>query len=872
MKKRKTFCSMLVLGILLLTGCDEWTNSGSVNHDASSTTLPSQQDDSKTKTDTSGYDPLENLKNVEVKAKAIQTTSTLSQEANDQDKGVISRFVSAQNKTCSLFAFGDSVNVSSSSNFDVCATSGTVFGFAFLQSINKPIHFESFDFELENSNENKIGDYTTGSAIGSGALVILKSFDQNNWSEETYMTSLNGSPVTFTPNSDDVFEGTYYKFLHQIQLRFLARYEEKTTGILWWKKTIKVPVYISFSLKEEINVRALSDSFDIRFVCESLDDATIGDGEALAQDEAKIVQQSTTLTDNSVSTSYIEAIPGKTKTNHYRYTFVGKHSTASGDILNETKFVAEGKYIFNMSNGLGVEKTWTMYIFKPGDDLGLSSLFDGAPVDSTMRMFDAEKKVQTYLVGKKYCIPQIDDSLPGRYGTINYFENEDALSSNRFDVIYEFSNAKGLYEGTFDKEGYYVFSFSASPLDSASGDVLSFRFAYYISGNKNYKPSVNYSLLTDESRSNLLMTKVFGVSLPTTGGGYYQFIYPYSEKYLDSAYSLAVEIEELNVEIVQNGNQKIYYYKDTESQYNKKGYLDKTALYEAINSYAAKNLSVVYLENDIPFGNEIVAADQLSNLAASSLRKTIRVVQNEEILSSLKSNELYLNGFQFTQAADFEVSSVKAVTEEGTTIDIPFGEPLDGLFDKNEKLNIIEQNWNGTRTYQAIYSKNNSCVLNVKSGKSSQVVDFESNHRTFKAKSFEFINAFDEYDSGTLIAISDSDKRAVFSLNEIDDLSLPQGKFTIDVTNRNGQTYSFVVDCDGEISSDSSSVFDYVHGKLLDSIKQAKPDDNVDDDSNASQPAKSSSLPIWACVLIGLAAALAFVVIYVIIKWRRIVK
>lgn len=813
---------------------------------------------------------------MEVKAKAIQTTGTLSDEANDQDKDVISRFVSAQDNMGSLFAFGDSVNVSSSSDYDVCATSGTVFGFTFLQHINEPIHFESFDFELENSNENKIGDYTTGSAIGSGALVILKSFDQNNWSEETYMTSLNGSPVTFTPNSDDVFSGMYYKFLHQIQLRFVARYVEKTTGILWWKKTVLEPVYISFSLKEEINVRVLNDSFDIRFVCESLDDTTIGDGEGLAQDEAKIVQQSTTLTDNSVSTSYIDAIPGNVKTNHYRYTFVGKSSTRSGEIQNETKFDAEGKYIFHMSNGLGQEKTWTMYIFKPGDDLGLSALFDGAPIDSAMRMFDAEKKVQTYLIGKKYRIPEIDDSLPGRYGTINYFENEDALSSNRFDTIYEFSNSKGLYEGTFDKEGYYVFSFSTSPLDYASGDVLNYSFAYYISGNKNYKPSVNYSLLSDASRSNLLMTKVFSVSLPTTGGGYYQFIYPYSNEYLDSAYRLAVEIEELNVEIVQNGNQKIYYYKDAENQYNKKGYLDKTALYEAINAYAAKNLSVAYLENDIPFGKEIVAADQLSNLAASSLRKTIRVVQNEKILSSLKSSELYLNGFQFAQVADFEVASVKATTEEGTTIDIPFGEPLDNLFDKNEKLSITERNWNGTRTYQAIFSKNNSCKLDIKNGESTETIDRSFDGSTIKAKRFEFLKATDDYDPGTLIAISYPDNRAVFSLDEIDGLSLPQGKFTIDVTNRNGQKYSFIVNCDGEISSDSISVFDYVHDKLLAGIKQTKPDDNVDDDSNASQSAKSSSLPIWVCILIGgLGTAFVLVVIYVIyliIKRNRIVK
>lgn len=849
MKKKRlgwfgALAAIFLFGICTLSSC----NNEEKNPASEYQVVPDEIDDAQIKL-IEGFDDLE-------KKQIINHITQFYADGDfhaENEEEIASGFVSNFASPVTLTAFGDNfdfIDYKETTGISFC---GTMIGFTFLQNAEKPFLLKDKTIEINDALTKKAGDYSFPANFRNGALVILKSFDQNNWVEEAKITSINRSYITFLPDEADVNAGVYYKFINIIQYKFFSHIETKTSGILFWKKTKEIEVWSTFNVLTEYDVSLGRSDVGVRFSCESINSYQYDQG-LYAEDEIQILQKTSTLSNGSTSTSYIKAeFTGAPRT--INYTFFDQNGGDTSSFETETTFTKPGKYVFTIETFFGVKNEVTLYLLNLGVDNGKSLFFGSGIVNEERRMFDPTKTMETYMVGKEYYLIDLPDYLPGRYGNLYYFETDNDLANARASIVKSFNGENDSFSGSFLTEGYYVFDlYSCDPL-TASGDLLHYTIAYFISGNLLYAPFVNYGLITNPARSNLLASKVFAVSLPTTGGGAYQFIYPYSEKYVDKAYEMAVKIEELNIEIVEKNGKKYYYYKSEINPNIKTSYIDKVLLYDVVNMYAKKNINAIYLENDLPFADEVID-DNLVKLNESSIERTVRVVENNKVLADLRTGDIYLNDYVFTQVADFEVDSISAVGENNNQYDIHFDQEIDSLFSKSEMITITESNWNGSKVYQTIYSKNNTCELVVNDNYINKTIKSSADKSTFNSSSFKFISARDKYDSQTLIAIEDGKTRMLFSMEEIAGLSLPKGDYDITVINRNRQTYSFKVHRTTDLYNDECSFVEYNHDPLRANIA-----DSVKPVETNTKASARIVLPIWAFILILVGAAVVFFVI-----------
>lgn len=806
-----------------------------------------------------GYDNFQ-----KVVASTNKNVSAISVGNVDEEKSsTINGFKNIIGDLGELTFFGDSFECPEFDSSFAVGNTGRFLAFSYLQNIGKEYKFNDYKCNIFDCSENKIENYSIGTKARSGALVLLKSFDSTNWESEVYSTNINRRTIVFTPDGDDVYKGAYYKLLNLVEFRYLAGYKTTTTGILWWKETKEEPIYVNFRLLQEFDFFICTSSGNLRFECESTTSYSCEDS-TLVKEEIELIQKSISMTNESVSTSYID-VDLLNPYASYTYSYEGKDGTDSGTLSESHRFTKPGKYEFESTNKLGKTQNVTLYIIDLGEDNGFSQFFGEGICDNSRRMFDLSKPLPVYMVGKQYELKDIPSYLPGRYGSIYYYKDENALSKNEFEIIKTYYNNHDSDSFNFEKQGYYILNFMNCEPSMSSGDVLQYTFSLYISNNIYYSPSVNYNLLRDGSRTNLLATKVYGVSLVTTGGGAYQFIFPYNKAYAQQAYELAVEIEELSVEIIDYNGEKCYFYKSVDNPFVKSNYINKVALYEAINKYADLNVSVVYLENDIQFATSIVEDDDLSNLVDKNLRNTVRVVSNENILKALQTTELYLNNFKFTQIADYEVNGIIAKNSNGVETNVPFDTSLDDLFSKNEKLEITEANWNGSKTYNAIYSKTNACLVKAQCNGDDKTFDITDDSKDFTYKTFKFISVNDDFDSQTLVAVSDGNTRSLFSMKEIEGLSLPKGDYQITLINRNQQTYRFKVKCTEEPVSETTSSFN--HDPLR--VNMVRVTDGNVSDLTQNKFNINSLLPLFFVITIVVTAGATFAITFFVMKSKN---
>lgn len=763
-----------------------------------------------------------------------------------------------------LTFLGDSFENTRANNKLAIGNTGKFLAFTYLENIQKTYSYNGKECSIYDSQIKKIDGFSTATEAHSGSLVLLKSPDSVNWNLEAYITDINRRAVLFTPDSDDVYKGTYYKLLNQVEFTFVYEYRTVTNGFLWWKKTREVPVQVNFRLTQSIEFFLCNSSSNLRFECASTS-AYRCDDSSLTKEEIELVQKSVSMSDLSVSTSYID-VSLLNPYAKFTYSYEGEDGSETGEFAESHKFTKPGKYRFKSTNRLGKTQETTLFIVNLKNDNGFSQFFGDGVCDGSRRMFDSSKPLPVYMIGKKYDLCSIPSYLPGRYGGIYYYKDDASLASNSYQTLKTYADFRDEDSLVLDKQGYYFFAFTNCDPAVSSGDILQYTFSFYVSNNVYYSPSVNYGLLRSSRRTNLLATKVYGVSLPTTAGGSYQFIFPYAKDYVQKAYDLAVEIEELSVEIINYNGEKCYFYKSLDNPYVKTNYVSKVALYDAINKYADQNVSVVYLENDIEFGTSIVEDESLSNLSSRSIKNTVRVVSDENVLNSLRSTELYLNGFKFTQIADFEVDNVSATNSSGESFAIPFDTSVDGLFGKSEKVEITEKNWNGTKTYKAIFSKNNSCEITAMCGGVKRKIDIKDDGAEYSFKSFKFDSVQDEFDSQTLVAINDGRTRDVFSMKEIEGLSLPKGEFSITLINRNQQTYQFHIKCTGVPSGDTTA--SYNHDPLRENVVKV-PEGNVGELTPEGAIDSKILVIIMFAAAIVLSSGITFAITYAVERKKR---
>ncbi len=675
---------------------------------------------------------------------------------------------------------------------------GTSLTFTYKQSVSSGSYIDQ-TWYLSNDSATSICGYNTGT-IGNGAILVLSSEDGASWSYVTSMVGINGKTFTYTPKASEIKEGRYYRFLSAAEVYYDYQYVSGShmeySG--WWNsmwrsggKRVYEYSWASYyrNLGQESTVYVCMNSASVAFCSEATKNYKIED-DSLTKEQIELLQKGTTLTDGSVSMTFIQVDNLGCTCYKMQYCF----NDGDWDILaNGDKFTQQGKYIFKIGTPLGKFKTTTIYLIDNGNDLGYSQYFGTGLIDSELRIYNDTIAIPTYATGKTYTICPQSKFLPGLYGEITHYQDIASIQQGTGTKEKQFIALVENYEGTFEEEGIYEFSlFSGNP-DNNSGELVHYTFLVAIQDRNGYAPTVNQKLLTSVDRNCLLSRKVYAVTLPTAGGGNYVFCNPFADGYYETAYSIAERIEYLSVEEYEQNGNSYWYYKDPNSN-TKKKYTTKSNLFKAIAFFAERNVCVLYLEADVEYLSKAADNEALKDLAAGSIRNDVCVVTDEETKKLIQASEVYVNDFQFVQVAEFESSVVMALDEDRNVHYIPYGVSLNTLFDKTQKLRITEVNWNGEAVYDVIYYQKNENTASITA--LINHIETEIDWSDVECDSFSILCAGDDYDSQSIVNVlnTGTESREVMLLTEFEGFAFAQNTdYEVVVTNRFGGTRSFKV-------------------------------------------------------------------------------
>lgn len=668
---------------------------------------------------------------------------------------------------------------------------GTSVVFSYKQNVASSIKYSSKTWKLSDEAAQTIAGYSVGT-IKSGAVLVLKSKDGIRWeSTGAKMVNINGSTFEFAPEGEEIGSGTYYKFLSVNEMYY--EYVSGThTQWVWWpfkKKTVTdyASVYKNFGQESTVYLCSNNPSA-VSFTSKATDAYEIKDDE-LSEEEIEFLAKGKTLTDKSVSFSEISVNDFGNTCFSLSCSYNGGafESFSSGKVFSEA-----GAYLFRIRTPLGKTREISLYIVHPGEDLAFSQYFGEGLTDASLRIYDPSKAVPVYMTGKEFSISPASANLPGIYGTVYHFADESALESNTYDVFCTFAGLTEKFTDTLENEGYYIFDLYSSDPAAASGEIAHYSFRLCIQSREDYAPSVNASLIQSTKRNDLFARKVYAVSLPTAGGGCFVYCFPYTTGYYDMAYSLAENIELLSVEDYGS-----YYFYKSENSNTKQKYTSKAKLFEAIAGFAEKNVDTLYLEANAEYLTQAAEQETLADLSAQSIERDVCVVTDESVKKALQAEEVYLNGFTFLQAADYETDTVMALDEAGHQYRIPYGADAGSIFTSTTRVTITEENWHGRTVYDTIYYAPEENEGSLTLSLSGENVRLDKLSRSTPAgHSVSIAAAGDEYDSQSLLIVTDeAGNREVMLLSEAEGYSFPDEDkaYTLCIVNRFGTELSFTL-------------------------------------------------------------------------------
>ena len=82
-------------------------------------------------------------------------------------------------------------------------------------------------------------------------------------------------------------------------------------------------------------------------------------------------------------------------------------------------------------------------------------------------------------------------------------------------------------------------------------------------------------------------------------------------------------------------------------------------------------MDTLYLEANAEYLTQAAEQETLADLSAQSIERDVCVVTDESVKKALQAEEVYLNGFTFLQAADYETDTVMALTRRETSTASP---------------------------------------------------------------------------------------------------------------------------------------------------------------------------------------------------------
>ena len=464
------------------------------------------------------------------------------------------------------------------------------------------------------------------------------------------------------------------------------------------------------------------------------------------------------------------------------------------DGMQVRTFRQAGKYRFKVTNDFLETSFTTIYVLGAKSDLAKSTFFGtyNGLVDPSKRVYAPESRVPCYGVGASFRING-GQFLPGLYGSISRI-----LSDGTVDVLQRFEDLHSTMQGKFSEPGNYVAEIQVGD-PTSQGDRIVYSYYFSIVESSAYLPRVNYEMLRSGIFTSSFMSKVYMVDIQSKGTGAFRFAFPYTDNGKVEAVDFALEIEALNYKALDDGTYL----------YDSAIYDSKFALFAAMKENAKARVKVDFLDPNafLTEGNY-----HIENVLEQEIATDVYVVSDESIFAELIVEPLYINGFIFTQVAEFESNGVVMISESGTEYWIPYGVEVDTILEESGRYTVYEYNWCGEVEYEVIFllagDNRAQIYFNYESeGKIVQEKRDQNHLAEISGDKFYVPEAFDNYDPEDVVTICNGETTQKMLLRELrGKLISGSGRWTVTINNRIGNLFSFDLAFPGD--SPSISIYE----------------------------------------------------------------
>ena len=665
---------------------------------------------------------------------------------------------------------------------EACFIKGSTLSIKAKMEVPKKIYDEK-EYEYSLYEDEKV-ESILGKKVGkikSGGILIQKSFDNGlNWDDEfvSYVDA-DGKTITYTPSGTDINRGVLLRFVSAVKLK-TQKYVTEEYWEWFQTKTREVLKDFYVVLMQTSTVYVGSNIIGAGFYSED----TKYDGEVPEGYTTEILNSVSTLSDGSVSFTPVTYKNNGQPTLTCRYKYNGgemKYAT------NEQVFSEPGKYEFIINNVIGTTKEMTIYVV---DEKTLfKSYFGDGMLPNNRRIYNEQSTIPCYMLNTTLNFNS-NSNLPPVYAEVYKVTNGKA-NETPYAKIAE----KYLKEGLVMDE---VSTFAINMLIGASNtktQMINYQFFFNIIDEPDYKPTVNYNLLKGSFRKLNLKTTAYATNFETTKGGSYVFLFPMTLKGYKQATDFAYDMEKRYIHTFTDNDGNPYYY------YHGTRYDSKVDLFLRMEEILKDAVYTSYINPAEPYAIGIIEEDKLANIENTVLDEDVRVCVNLETRNALVSDDIIINGFKFTQVADYETSSLRV---EGVGVNTAFNYEIDmdKILTTSGKYVITEANWNSSRSIEVTFIKpgENTGVINFTSltgeTETKYSVKQSTEPATYSGDVLLFNKSIDELDSQTIVtvscpAIGYRESSLLSEINTDIPFLTEKGTYTVTVINRLGYSFSF---------------------------------------------------------------------------------
>ena len=606
----------------------------------------------------------------EVVSHNLVSTLTESSSGYTSDPGnVVTTMKNGKQGLTSITISGDIISEAKKDNIPAYGLNGSKVAFSVSYDDSLLNDSNPDVWHIVSDKGTSVDGYSLGASIGKGCLLIFKKHRGGEY-------ELAANPITdftygvdnfYTPSGEDVYEGTYYKIVFAYSSRI--RTQQGFIGI-----GVKYDTYYHM---ETYEFYLCEDSANI-----SIHNLALTEEDFDFEDyDINLLKKGETLTHGSVTTAGFKI----DKLNITGNTVLVKHNgTDVTGVADGAEFTDSGKYEITTVTRLGKQQKQIIYVFSR-DDMGYSTYF-GENLIHGNRVFRFGE-FPSYAKGASIEINQVDENTPILYGTVTNLDTGE--------IVFETNQTREAQRFDLAPANYQIVFYSGNP--EAPGSLYKYTFRFTILDEKS-APYVNYYNLMHTERLADLQSKHYEVAYQTTKGGYI-FVCFSLESY-DDAFEYAYEIEKRFIEHKEDG----LYYKSIENPSKKVKYIDYIELTAALNFYAKKNVEINYFNTIDEFTYQTYNNDLLESLESLNISDSIRVFPSQEEKDKLLQHKPYINGFQFINVADYDVTEITAYCEkDGKTYDIQFNKPIEEQLHISSKYTITETNAYGDSVSYDVY-------------------------------------------------------------------------------------------------------------------------------------------------------------------------